>query len=305
MPPKKGKKKKVARRGAGGGGEGPSPNTIVYRGPIDTMQSRNRAPATFTVPITDYLKASVTLSSNTAFYNHVFAGVDVLSSFSYTDYSAAWQELRILGMKVRFIPQNFIQANSSPAATPIDPSPHILAPYRGNATAFTSLSQAVVHKPAKIACWVDYLTAEIKMDEADEASFVSTQGGTVPAVMGIKSALNLTYSGSASAVVIFGYYIITWLVQFRGLVDGNTQVKTILSREPQRAVAADGRVPRVSDAEERKDPQDVLSGVEDLGYVQLSVSDWKAMRAAAAKEQAVSLAPTGGGGTTPARFSAK
>jgi len=62
------------------------------------------------------------------------------------------------------------------------------------------------------------------MDESDESNFVAVNSGTVPAVFGVKSALSLTYTGSASAVIVFGYYIITWLVQFRGLVDGNTQI---------------------------------------------------------------------------------
>jgi len=210
------------------------------------MGPKRSAPATWTVPITDYLKGSVTLSTNTAFWNHVFAAVDVLTATTYADYSAAWQELRVLGIKVKFIPQNFIQANSVPAATPVDTSFHTLAPYRGNSTAFTSLLQAVAHKPAKIACWVDYNEAEIKMDEADEASFVATSGGTVPAAFGIKSALNLTYNGSASAVVVFGYYIVTWLVQFRGLVDGNTQMPRRVSNAPSQESKDDGRADWVS-----------------------------------------------------------
>jgi len=230
------KGKQKSRKRVGGN---VSATALTYRGPVDTMASFNRAPATETVPITDYLKGQVTLSTNTAFWNHVFASADVLTSSTWTDYSSAWEEMRVLGMSVKFIPQNFIQANSSPAATPIDTSFHVLAPYRGNATAFSGLTTAAPHKPASIKCWVDYNSAEIKMDEADEASFVSVSGATVPATFGIKSALNLTYSGSASAVVVFGYYIITWLVQFRGLVDTNTQVKKALAAAQRTAASGD------------------------------------------------------------------
>jgi len=210
------------------------------------MASRKSSPATWTVPITDYVKATTpAFVASAGSYQHVFATIDALSAATFADYSGVWQELRILAMKLQWVPQcQNAQLNSSASnATLVDSFPMFICPYRGNNSTLTSAVQAVAHKPMQCKSLNQPQQATIKMDESDEAAFVSTSGATVPAVFGFKVFWSGTSGLVTTPVFNLGYFIVTWLVQFRGLVDGNTQAR----RKP----------PVVDASDERKEVDDV------------------------------------------------
>jgi len=114
-------------------------------------------------------------------------------------------------------------------------------------TAVSSLDHAVNHYPHKLIVCNSRAVMEIRMDETDEAGFVSVSSGTVPAFFGFKTFFTAT-TIAATAVIGFGTWICTYLVQFRGPVEGSTQLRRPLVVNTNEEKSESGPYVVVSDA---------------------------------------------------------
>lgn len=207
---------------------GPSPSAIKYSGPLKPPSvGKDRVVARLTTigALNTTSVAGVFLSSL------VFPASGVTATTDWTDYVALYQEFRVLGMSITFVPKFSKAWNESTAvvaATIL--SPQIFAPYHGDASALTTLDAAINHARHQMAPIDKNLSAEVRMDESDEAQWFSTTSGTT-GTEGIKTF----FSGSltaAAAVINWGYYIISFTAQFRSRVVSATQLSLRLSSSP-------------------------------------------------------------------------
>ena len=117
--------------------------------------------------------------------------------------SGAYDEYRVLGLAVKFYPNNRYSKTTTicrPLVTLVD---------RADSTAMSSYGGAVSFSSSKILSLEDPWTREIKMASTEEAQFLKT---TTPApTMYIK-----LYADSLTASTSYGMVILYYRIQFRG-----------------------------------------------------------------------------------------
>jgi len=198
------------------GGNGPAPQAIRYNGPV---QLPNKNEQMVMVNLAIPTSMSTTSSASLANYSNVFSSADVTSATDWNDFKSLYSEARVVGMRVKFIPKfrHAVAASSVPATGGVNQStavtPLFLCISHSESTALTSLDQAVNHMSRKEASINEQQVCEIKMKESDEAQWFSTQSGTVN-VMSIKTWFAANTAGATDALT-WGYFIVTFAVQFR------------------------------------------------------------------------------------------
>jgi len=201
-----------------------------------------------------------TASSNAITSAKAFTTTGVLSAPTFANYSAAYQELRVLAMELRWSPTFLGQG---PLATttqnwPTAVTPLYILPFKGNATVIGNQDAAANHFPQRICVINQTAVMKIKMDESGEADFVSVASATVPAIFGFKTFFQAT-TIAAAAVIAFGTWTCTYLVQFRGRVDGSSQVSLPSRRALASSVRGAGEL-LSTDGSEHKDAVPPLRG---------------------------------------------
>jgi hypothetical protein len=171
----------------------PIPSTIQYRGPV-------------AIPPDDTTSAILMDSYNVT----AVAGVVLLTfnnnpsaARNWTEYSTAWNQYRVLGMKFRYFPlQN--------APTAVTAGAGYTSIFHGTSTAPTSLpiaSSTGIAKPWNV---FQRFTRDWRMSEANEASFILT---SAPAST---SDTLIVYANNVLGVAVTtGFIEVTYLVQFK------------------------------------------------------------------------------------------
>jgi hypothetical protein len=163
---------------------------------------------------------SATAAGNAWVEALVFDTSNIASAGRWASLKTIYEEWRPVSLHVNYYPalQGYFATPATPSTNGIVQgntiTPHVMAPYKGSVTAFSSLANAFDHHPRNVKPINMPNSAFVKMDEADEASWVSTSGTTPGATMGVKCFMSGTCEG-ATDFNFFGYYVIEYVVQFR------------------------------------------------------------------------------------------
>jgi hypothetical protein len=135
----------------------------------------------------------------------VYAGVEFFSSsfFDWTSVSSTWEEFRVLGFSISFLPSNRytkITTNCVPGYVAID---------RTTATVFSSRASAAGHESAKFHTLEDPWSKTVTMQNAVESQFQPTS--SVIPTFWIKC-----YFDGLSVSTQYGYFFQVALLEFRG-----------------------------------------------------------------------------------------
>lgn len=209
--------------------EGPGPSTIVYRGKLNVEMKEDK-PITANLGI--YVGIATAGVSGTITWASVY-NADPTGLSDWGDWKALYQEFRVLGMEINYVPamENYSEVSTVSAgpvttSAPItpgfwNPGPLLIAPYHGDATAFTTYNNAFNHYGVKIGTINKKLKNTVRMSETDEAQFFSTASGTAP-TMGFKVFWTASCTGTDAPPV--GSIFIMFTIQFRGRVATGTQL---------------------------------------------------------------------------------
>lgn len=208
--------------------EGPGPSTITYKGKLNVEMKEDKA---ITANLGIYVPIVTAGVSGTITWNSVY-NADPTGLSDWGDWKALYQEFRVLGMEIKYVPavENVGQVASVTTGTtavsrPItpdywNPGPLMIAPYHGDATAFSTYTNAFNHYGVKIGTINKKLTNTVRMSEVDEAQFFSTSSGTAP-TMGFKVLWIASCTGTDAPPV--GAVFIMFTIQFRGRVATGSQ----------------------------------------------------------------------------------
>jgi len=209
---------------------GPPVNAVKYRGPVVVNKV---ADSTVVVNITTVGSYTVTLSGGAGFGATVYPASLVTSLSDYSDNAALYQEFRVLGIRVEFVPQfqgyppGQVWTNGDDEVFSSNWTPFYMAPYHGDATAFSSQANAFQHYGVSYKSVNMPHSATVKMSETDEAQWFSTTSGTTP-IMGIKTYFGISGSAGGSGAVNLGTILVSFNLQFKGRVASATQFKSNL-----------------------------------------------------------------------------
>jgi len=180
---------------------------------------------------------AATAAGNNALFNSIFQAADVVNATDWTSYKALYQEFRVVGLMLKFVPklENAVIGQSNSAANSGNAGPNpldqitplfMLKTHSAAVTsAVTTLDQAANHFDAKMSSVTRPLSCSIKMVETDEAQWQSTNSGTT-GTFGVKTYAAWSTIG-ATDVVNWGTLFEYFAVQFRGRV-----VSTLASSAP-------------------------------------------------------------------------
>jgi hypothetical protein len=216
-----------------GGGASRAAAATIYRGSLNAGAD--------TRPVVQALSfvqsCSATAAANAWVVQLVFDVSNIASAGRWSSLKTLYEEWRPVSLHVNYYPalQGYFATPATPSTNGIVQgntiSPHVMAPYKGSVTAFTTLANAFDHHPRNVKPINMPNSAFVKMDEADEASWVSTSGTTPGATMGVKCYMSGTCEG-ATDFNFFGYYVIEYVVQFRIPVATTLQAEEAIPYTP-------------------------------------------------------------------------
>lgn len=192
--------KKNGRKTKNSSGQGPSPDTVVYRGPIRGGVG--------SVP-DDTVVARVSLNNNpvgsAGGINYSANNLGVTSCSDWASFAATYGEFRIVGFEVDYLP-NYPGGN----AAVVHSAGFRFATHNSDSFVTPNIDTCIQH-----ADWVMIHTgsnfrAEWKMASEEEAGFNST--ASPPTTVAGSIFVNFPYATTAS---VYGIFVCTWMVQFR------------------------------------------------------------------------------------------
>jgi len=188
--------------------------------------------------LTDIVDLSTVSVANVFTYAVVHTVTQAASCADWTSYRSLYQEFRVLGETIEFLPKfanNQFNTNNAGAvvlATDRRVAPIFFMPYHGDPTAIANITSAVNHLPHVYGPPDQRLRASVRMLEADEAVWSATTASATFPIFGIKTYFEGSTNG-ATDTVYWGTIHRTWTLQFRGRVDVSTQLaKLRLSAAP-------------------------------------------------------------------------
>lgn len=140
------------------------------------------------------------ISSGTTVQNVI--GSNPASYSNWTQFSATYDEYRVLALTVHYEPYN--KYRSAPATSPI-----YVVSDRADATALTSYSNALEYSSVSMFNTAQSWTKTVKMNGSEEAVFT-------PIATGVSSLYIKMYAGILTGSTAIGRLASTVLVQFRG-----------------------------------------------------------------------------------------
>lgn len=220
------KKGRKFGRSSGRFSEGPSPNSVVYRGP--SKLSKTDAERMVTQIVIPY-QYSGTASGNLLTINTTYSCTDVNSASGWSSFATLWQEFRVLSMRLDYLPKMFgfqPSINSTAggsSSTTRYVSPIFMAPFHEETTAFASTDAASNHQGSKYAPINCRLSHVNKIKDIDEGDFAKTSTPSGQTAFGLKTWFVATTEG-ATDTLNFGTIFQTFIVQFRTRVITSTSV---------------------------------------------------------------------------------
>jgi hypothetical protein len=188
----------------------PPSKAISYRGPLSTTGMKQQD-HTYTAP----LHYSSALSSSAA--GAISGNIDMgnpSGGSGWSTLAGVWDEFRVLGAKVKYVP---VDRYDAPVAvtTSVNQPPLLVAIDRDSSATPSTTAQIQAYESCDIHGLSDPFSLSWKMDGVVEAEFVTTAAPTGSRSRGL---IWLGVANSATVSTTFGYWFITFLVQFRGLI---------------------------------------------------------------------------------------
>lgn len=173
----------------------PPPNTIAYKGPISFPTSDE---LTVTLYDSTVIAPVITAQTKLLFDNNPSA------ARNWTEFSTAWNNYRVLGIRYKFYPNNTVNTTTTPGNFGVQSIVHGTI-----AVAPNSLAEAMSTGVAKP--WTIYkpFTRVWRMQETAEATYTLT---SAPAA---NSNTLVVYASAAPATDNYGTVMVEYLVQFK------------------------------------------------------------------------------------------
>jgi hypothetical protein len=282
------KKMRTARRGRKSGGRGKRTNNkrfsasaTRYNGPVHQRQHDD----TVTVNLVEGYSQSVTASSGAWSNNSVFPASHVTSIGDFTSYSGVYQEFRVVGMSVTWIPA---LENSTPANSAVNQStPMFLCPSEQEQTALTGDVAAYQHEGKRMSSLTRRVKCTIRAKEVNSMIWNLITSGNVN-LMCIKNWISGTATTS-SAVIMLGHFYVEYAVQFRYRVLTDTSVvkKSLVLHAP----LSEQKMPRLTNDIDvkmcREEKKPVAQQQQQCSVVAASVADKHVVVAATVADKPV------------------
>jgi hypothetical protein len=191
----------MGKKKSNASGAAPGPSAVVYKGPIRTKEQ-----GTPNDLITVRLSNTYPQTGSSVGLQFAVSNSNVISSGDWSNYVGAYDEHRVLGFEVDWMPNAGAGSTQYVQSTGFRISTH--APT--NPTPFTSLQTMVQY-----ADWQEFNTGKSsktmwKMASTEEAQFVPTSG--TPGAQGFICV----FAPYATSTTVYGVASVTWVVQFRG-----------------------------------------------------------------------------------------
>lgn len=172
----------------------PLPSVIRYTGPIVTVPTDDT-----TVTLFDSFDISTTNASplQLKFNNNPS------SARNWTEYSTAWDQYRVLGIRFRYYPINTANTTAIPGQFGVQSIVH------GTTPNVASLAQAMSTGLARPWNFFKSFSREWRMEEVNEATFGLTASPSAT------SDTLVLYASTASNTIDYGTVMIEYLVQFK------------------------------------------------------------------------------------------
>jgi len=226
---KKGFQNGMRKKHTGGGGfkrKSFSSGGTQYHGPVHQRQKDD----TITVNLVEGYSQSVVASSGTWTNNSVFPTSHVTAIGDFTSWAGLYQEFRVVGMSVVWIPalQNSTPANSAIVTA----TPMFLCPSEQENTALTGDVAAWQHEGKRCGSLTQKVKCTIRAKEINSMVWNLITAGVTNA-MCIKSYISGTSSTSTPTIAL-GHFYVEYAVQFRYrvLTDTSLATKSVAISEP-------------------------------------------------------------------------
>jgi hypothetical protein len=190
---KKGKKKSNFQ------GHEVSANVMSYRGPLRTPASKTQMDLH---TMSCHFINSTWSSDGSGVMSATYSD-DPSISTDWSSLAASFEEYRTLAHEIQYVPNNKYQRGSTTTR------PICLVDDRANNAAMTSYANAAEHASITLASLDEPFRKKINMDGSDEAVFQKTSAP-------VSTRWIKIYASGLSASTMYGVFMITYLVQFRG-----------------------------------------------------------------------------------------
>jgi len=174
-----------------------SDTAVVYKGPVVPPLFKQERETRVEVMRLD---TDVTATAGGVVANVI--GSNPASYANWTQWSATYDEYRVLAMSVHFEPYN--RFNSA-----INQSPFYVVVDRADATALTSYAVALEYSSVMLTNTSERWTKSVKMAGTEDAAWI-------PIATGVSALYVKMYAGILTASMAIGRLSTTVLVQFRG-----------------------------------------------------------------------------------------
>lgn len=175
-----------------------SASAIVYRGPMRIKQAKDQQD---TITVSLFFVGNLS-STSAAVLNQIYAD-DPASAGDWSNFTASWQEFRVLGMELKYFPANRY-SKSTTVCVPI-----VGVVDRSSSSLLSSYSQAYSYASARILSLEDPFDMKARMADSTEAEFQPV--GNYNPYFYFKF-----YGDSLSVSTTYGKVFITYLIEFRG-----------------------------------------------------------------------------------------
>jgi len=202
-----------------------SSSSTRFTGPIHQRQKDD----VITANMVNGTIMSVAFTGGAWSYNPVFETSTVTGLSDFSSYAGLYQEYRVIGMSVLWVPA---LENSTPANSPItNASPMFLCPDEQEQTALTGDIAAFQHEGKRMGSLTKTVKCSIKAKEVTSSIWqLTSTGGTNN--MAIKCWINGTASTSTGAVTI-GHFYTEYAVQFRYRVITSTSISSTTTQQQE------------------------------------------------------------------------
>lgn len=177
----------------------PSPNSLSYNGPIAVPHAKEQAISN-TVVLFDCLDFQTTMAG----VMNASYGSQPDFAPKWSSFSALWEEFRVLGWKVHYVPSNRYTRGT------VYTAPIVGVVDRKDAAPLSSYAEASGYESARILSLDTPWTVEVKMQNAEEAQFMPTDSPSSHTYIKF-------YGDVLSSSTKYGKVFISYLVQFRGV----------------------------------------------------------------------------------------
>jgi len=185
-----------------------NPDTIIYTGPYKLPAASTNE--TVTTETLHFQGGTIASTAAGAIQSSVNIG-DPSGSGAWAKFAAIYDEYRILSALIEYQPVDRYDAPLA-VTVAINQPPLLIAVDRDSNPGVISASSISAYESCRMVNLSDPFSIGMKMNGVREAAWQTTAGPSIVARGFVWSAT----TGSATVSTTFGYFLISWIIQFRG-----------------------------------------------------------------------------------------